>query len=293
MKLNNIDLNKLKVLHAVIKNGSYAAASDKLNITKSAISQSISSLESQLGFQVFIRKGKKLIPTDAAYELYESIDLYQKDIESRLSSINKTKENISGTIRIGSYLEFAKSKLTDPIKSFLEKYPDVQIKFRFDSPTRLQKLLEDDYIDMAFSIYPVNGIKEITSQKVLKEELVLICPKSWSKRLKNLEDILKSPLVDYFEQSQALKKWIFCHYKKKYKKLPVSIYGATAEMVLDLVSKEMGIGVVPNYLVTSDVHVLRPTENQLIDYIWLNRYKEESENFETIKAFSDFVTHML
>lgn len=289
MKLNNIDLNKLHVFHTVIKYSTYKAASEQLNITKSAISQSITSLEAQLGLQLFLRKGKKLIPSKSALDLYAQIDTYQTALLKTLASLKNNEQNIKGVVRIGAYLEFTKSQMTKPLKEFFILYPDVQVKLRFDSPTRLQSLLEDDHIDLSFSIFPVKGVKNIQSKKILKEELVLICPKGYTAKLSSPESIISQPLIEYFEQSQTVNKWLYCHFKKRYKKLPIKLFAASAEMVLESVKNGIGLGVVPHYLVDSDVQIVRPTENQLTDYIWLNQYKEQFSN-PAHKAFSEFIS---
>ncbi len=289
MKLNNIDLNKLYVFHTVMKYGNYTAAAEKLNITKSAISQSISTLESQLNLQLFIRKGKKLLPSKAAQELFPKIDEYQNTITESINSLKSNKADLTGTVRIGAYLEFTKYKITDALKAFLDIHPNVQIKLRFDSPTRLQTLLEEDHIDLSFSIFPIKETKEIQSKKILKEELVLICPKSWQNKLTDLGSIISCPMIDYFEQNKTINNWIYFHFRKRLKRLPIKLYASTAEMVLESVKKEIGIGVVPHYLVDNDVQIVRPTEKQLTDYIWLNQFHGQYSN-PAHEIFSTFIT---
>ncbi len=65
-----MDLNLLKVFVAVYETGTVTAASERLFVTQSAVSQSLSRLRRELGDQLFARHGRALWPTPAAHELY-------------------------------------------------------------------------------------------------------------------------------------------------------------------------------------------------------------------------------
>lgn len=58
--MERINLNKLYYFHVVAKTGSVKAATKKLNLTQSTISGQIRQLEEELGFNLFIRKHRKL-----------------------------------------------------------------------------------------------------------------------------------------------------------------------------------------------------------------------------------------
>jgi DNA-binding transcriptional LysR family regulator len=278
MKLNNIDLNKLNVFFKVMEMDGYAGASKELNVTKSAVSQSITSLEAHLGTALFLRKSKKLIPTSKARLLFKDLNNYQDRLLESLTALNDHKVEVSGLIKIGSYLEFAKKELSPFLKTFLSAHKKVQIKLKFESPSRLRELLETNKIDMAFSIYPVNNIKGITSKKILKEELVMICKKGHKKRFETLDDFLKASYVAYYSDQKSLKRWMTLHFSKRIKTFNSPLYAATSEMVVSAVKEGIGIGVVPDYLVDKDLEVLRPSNKKLEDYIWLNHYKDQFAN---------------
>lgn len=289
MKLNNIDLNKLNVFFQVMESGDYTGASAALNVTKSAVSQSITGLEAQIGVVLFLRKSRRLIPTPQAEELYLSFGEYQNKLLENIKKISVNTETAEGLIKVGSYLEFAKKELSPFLKSFLEEHSEVQIKLKFDSPTRLRELLEKNKIDLAFSIYPVKNVKGLSSEKILKEELVMICKKGQKNKFKKFDDFLNTSCVAYYSDQKSLKRWVSLHFGKRVKSFKVSLFAATAEMVLASVKEGVGIGVVPHYLVDKDVDVIRPTDKKLEDFIWLNHYKDQYVN-SGHKAFVERVS---
>ena len=142
MKLNGFDLNKIHVFFAVVKHQGYRGAADELQLTRSALSQSIAGLESTLGVALFHRVGRRLIVTPAAQRFYDEVNDYQSKLQDSVASLIGQTGKAEGLLTIGAYLEFAKSKMMPVVEEFLERNPKAQIKFIFDGPSRLAKLLE-------------------------------------------------------------------------------------------------------------------------------------------------------
>ena len=276
MKLNGLDLNKLNVFCAVVEEKGYQGASTRVGLTRSAISQSITALESQLGKKLFHRTGIKLIPTEDATRFYAEVKEYQTGLEHALDRFQDRTESESGILRIGAYQEFAKRKLMPVLDAFLNSQPRAQLQFYFDSPTRLESLLENDRIDLSISIYP-HSQKGIESKKIYEEELCLVGKKDRTLANLSLQEIAKLPIIDYYPTHLLFKRWWSVHSKKAPPQLNIRAFAATAEMVLEMVERGMGIGVVPKYLLqntSARLQVFTPTSRKLIDHLWLNQKAE-------------------
>ena len=282
MNLNNLDFNKLRIFYSVVHYGNYQKASLELGLTRSAISQSITTLEAQLGVALFLRKGKKLYPTQSAQELAKEFGHCYQALEQSIKKITGHEGEVEGVVRIGSYYEFSKNRLSPLIKEFLELYPKVQIKFVFDSPSKLEKHLAQGRIDLCFSIFPYRGLKEISSRKVLEQELVLIAPEKFSRKARTLEGLLELPLIEYYPSHHILPKWIYKNFGKRVRNLKPSVYAASAEMLFSLAEQGVGVGVLPRYICESkpskQTKIVRLTDKKLIDYIWLHQHSGQFEN---------------
>ena len=66
----NINIAQMRIFIAVVEANSFTRASRLLNMTQSAVSKNIASLEDYLGFQLFIRDKKHLILTETGRYLY-------------------------------------------------------------------------------------------------------------------------------------------------------------------------------------------------------------------------------
>lgn len=297
MNLNNVDLNKIATFCKIVESGGYRTASEVLNVTPSALSQTMTSLEYSLGFPLFQRVGRRLITTSSGEKLYREFQIHHLGFIQALQGLSKKQDQISGLLKIGSYLEFAKLQLTPVLNGFLKKHANVQVKLVFDTPTRLHQLLQEGKLDLCFSIFPSREIKSVESKRVYMEELVLVSPAHTLDESPSYEDVISSPIVEYYFNHQPIRGWLALHFKKTPKNLRVRTYAGTAEMVLALVKEGLGIGVVPRYLLSSveaqrGIKICRPTQRKFIDHIWMLQAKGSDKNV-VHKLFSNYVEKAL
>ena len=67
-----MDWDKLKIFHAVAESGSFTKAATVLNLSQSAISRQIQSLENELKIHLFERHARGLVLTDNGEYLYKT-----------------------------------------------------------------------------------------------------------------------------------------------------------------------------------------------------------------------------
>jgi len=119
------DFNRLKVFYYVFLHRSVAVASAELNITASAVSQSLNKLERELTVLLFTRLHKKLVPTSAGDQLFEIVSPFIIDLEAGIRQIRQARQIPSGMIRVGSPIEFGISYFPKIFAAFRKKYPEV------------------------------------------------------------------------------------------------------------------------------------------------------------------------
>jgi DNA-binding transcriptional LysR family regulator len=272
VELNNIDLNKIAVFCQVVESGNYQRAAEVLHVTPSALSQTITRLEQALGFALFDRRGRRLVPSLNGLKVHREFRERQSGFLRAVREIKGQQKQVTGTLKVGAYLEFAKSRLTGLIREFVQQNPGANLKMVFDSPSRLHALLRNGELDLCFSIFPSAEKKTIQSRPLCQEELVLIAPEGHLPENPSAEQVLDLPVIDYYYNHQPIARWLALHFQKRPKKIPVRVFAATAEMVVALVRAKCGVGIVPKYLLVhspGDVAIVRPTAKKLTDYIWL------------------------
>jgi DNA-binding transcriptional LysR family regulator len=73
-------------VHVVVA-GSFSAAADRLNVSKSLLSKKVSQLERHLGTQLLVRTTRRLNPTDAGQTLFHKCERLFNDLEEAEQSV--------------------------------------------------------------------------------------------------------------------------------------------------------------------------------------------------------------
>lgn len=118
----------LEYIRAILKYGSMTAASKKIYISQSALSQHIIRIEKKLGVEIFNRDFKPIKLTEAG-EIYkkslEDMEKLKEDTLLKIEEINKLKV---GEISVGSTDYQTYFFLSKILKDFHKDYPGIKIK---------------------------------------------------------------------------------------------------------------------------------------------------------------------
>ena len=123
-----MDWDKLKIFHAVTQAGSFTKAADILNLSQSAISRQIQSLEHELKTILFERHARGLPLTDNGETLFKTANEVISKIKDVESSLIDKKDKPSGKIVVTTVVGFGGIWLTPRIQEFMEKNPDIEVE---------------------------------------------------------------------------------------------------------------------------------------------------------------------
>lgn len=96
-----LNYHHLQYFYTIAKSGSIARASEILNITPQTLSAQLSTLESQLGYQLFDRKGKKLLLNEAGNITYSYAEEIFSLGDELVSSLKNQTNNLSYKFTVG------------------------------------------------------------------------------------------------------------------------------------------------------------------------------------------------
>jgi DNA-binding transcriptional LysR family regulator len=258
MKLNAFGLDRISVFHAVYQHLSMKTAAEKLHLTVSAVSQSLTKLEEGLDTQLFIRSGKILLPTEKANALFERTSQFSLEVRELFYSSAQTKE-LTGMIRIGAPPIFGQGPLFDAVDSFRQSHPKVVVSMSLLSSGRVFEDIRSNRLEFGFIDQFPEAIaaKDVACEAIAKEELILcgrrdIVPIALSKSVAKLSDLMPLPHVPYHSGSEGMRKWYLYHFKK----VPEFRTVFSIDHVLGVVkaiTRGWGVGVVPRHSVEEGI----------------------------------------
>ena len=127
-----MDWDKLKIFHAVAEAGSFTNATTILNITQSAISRQIQSLEQDLNVQLFERHARGLTLTENGEYVYKTAHEVICKLKEVETSLGDQKNKPSGKLTITTVRSFGTHWLTPRIQEFMNLNPEIEIELIFD-----------------------------------------------------------------------------------------------------------------------------------------------------------------
>ena len=253
-----MDLNKFKTFILVVKKGGITEASKVLYRSQQAISQQIISLEDELKLKLFNRIGPKISLSKDGKALYERLSPYFVSIENVLQSFNSNKNTLSGTIKIGAWLEQSVNYIPDILQSFKQKFPNVSFDMEIATDSGLKRQLINNVIDFVFLLQPGND-KTIESVPVFKRNLILVASRNYLARYKknlSIEDTLNLDLLDYPPEYSAYNAWIKKNAKSyiNLAKMKAPVVTVSNDIVLkELVLRDMGMAVISQESVQKEI----------------------------------------
>ena len=127
-----MDWDKLKIFHAVAEAGSFTSATVNLNLSQSAISRQIQSLEEDLKVQLFERHARGLTLTENGEYLFKTAHDVISKLKEVETSLGDQKNKASGKLTITTVRSFGTHWLTPRIQEFMELNPEIEVELIFD-----------------------------------------------------------------------------------------------------------------------------------------------------------------
>ena len=252
--MNNRDFNLYKIFLTLYDLKSISKTANKLYVSQPAISYSLKELESQLGYSLFYRNSKGIVPTIEAIELYSYISKAFNIIKNGEENIKKLNALDIGEIKIGAPSFITLFYLSNYISYFRKKYPG--IKFRIitkSSRDDLVNMLENRSIDLIVDTLPININNKFSKKLFLKTiKNCFIYKKNSIFKVKSIKDLEKYPLILPIKESFNRIK-LEEYMEMRNVKLTSVIECDSLEFMLEMVRKDTGIGYFIESSITSQI----------------------------------------
>ena len=186
---------QIEIFYQVYKNNSMSGAAEKLQISQPSVSKTLAGIERNLGFKLFLRKGKKLHPTLEANELFEYALLVTNQLKNFNYIANTYKSRSSDYINIGTTPSLAETIVPKIIKNYLKESQST--RFNLINLNSID-LVEDRYkpdidITICFNAKEQNNIDSVILKK---GEHKVASPISFSLPSSvNINDLTEYPLI--------------------------------------------------------------------------------------------------
>ncbi len=249
----------------------FGRASERCNLSASALTRSIQRLETEVGQQLFLRNNREVQLTRAGIVFREYASRAVREWQSLCEEL-ADDGMVHGAISIYASVTAVYSILPDLLMKYRQRYSEVEIELQTGvAEVAIEKVVAGE-IDLAVAALPDRQLRRVEFQPLLTTDLVFIVPKN--SMMAELDKIDAETLADLplVLPSQGLARARVDEWMKKQGLHRNTINEVTGnEGILALVRLGCGVGVVPELVLERsplrhDVRVI-PNAAQLAPYV--------------------------
>ena len=196
-------LQQLRYLVEVAKQGlNVSEAAEKLHTSQPGISKQIRLLEDELGIQVFIRNGKRVVSvSEPGKEVLRISERILREAQNLKRVGDEFSRESEGALTIATTHTQARYALPPTIAAFVQRYPKVRLSIKQGSPTQICEMVVSGEADLAVATEGIALYKELAMLPCYEWNRSVVVPQDHPllqlERPITLADIASYPIVTY------------------------------------------------------------------------------------------------
>ncbi len=242
MRLNQ---RQLEIFNAIMINKSMTAAAAALGTSQPTISRELRDMEQRIGFELFLRFGKRLTPTNQALLLHEVVRRAFVGMEEISRAASAIRTHHAANCRVATIPAYAEAIIPRVAQRLLKQRPAVHLSLHSLEELSLQH-------EMATTVFDL-GVTEgrfeyqgVTSQRIDVGELVCVLPVGHSLLARNIlepTDFDSVPFV-YFSQDDPYRRKLDDIFFAAGVSRSYAVETTTAASVCSMVAAGLGVSII-------------------------------------------------
>lgn len=235
-----------------------------LHTSQSGVSKHIKDLEDELGVELYVRKGKRLLGlTDPGREMLKLVERMLLDAGNIKNLADQYSQQDAGQLTVAATHTQARYILPKVITAFKKQYPKVHLRLHQGSPKEIAQLLLEGEADIGLATESLGEIDDLVAFPLYSWRHAVVVPQNHPLTLVNtltLAAIAEYPIITYHEgfTGRARVEQVFHEAGLS----PDIIMSALdADVIKSYVELELGIGIIASVAFSAD----RDTSLRLLD----------------------------
>lgn len=170
-----MNIEQLRIFTTVTELGSFSAAALELEISQSAVSRAIASLESELDVSLLVRGRFGAQPT----QLGERLLAHAREMVALRDRMDEdlalARGLQGGRVRIASFRSAATHLLPPLLARFSQRFPEVEVAIDESDPVAVEQQLREGKADIGLMPLPRSG--EFETWEIARDEFVVLVPR--------------------------------------------------------------------------------------------------------------------
>jgi DNA-binding transcriptional LysR family regulator len=245
-----MEIRQLQSFLAVMDYGALGRAAERLCLTPAAVSMQLHNLAQELGVELFVRSGRRLIPTAAAYHLQTRARTAIEAIRTIEQEFSNTVEKDTRPFHFAAGATALIHRLGKPLRLLRQRFPHTEIRVTVAATEEMVAGLHSRRFDLCLISLPYDetGLRILP---LFEEELLGLRPSARRVRSSNVitlqpSDLERVPFLLYAKRSNM--RTIIDRFFEQIKVTPrVVLEADDTEAIKRLVESGFGYSFLPQY----------------------------------------------
>ena len=276
---------------AVVEEGSFRAAAEKLYISQPSITVHIQALEHYLKVSLFERNHTKITITPVGTNYYATAKHLLHELEASTTAIQKMAHSAKVHLTVAIAAPLTSTNILPLIHTFMKNNPSYEITLTSEHPSSWEHLLKQQ-LDVFFT-FEKSPFKEIHTEQIFKEPLQVAYSKQQELHQLNYNETLHNLFMTNTIYTGYLKehKPLIEHIDQEYK-ITSLVHTEDSSFAIKLISENLGIGLFPPFQIAQEIkHGVIATcpLPKYADYYEANIFMAHKRNHQKLQPFLQFI----
>ncbi|HEU4622866.1 MAG TPA: CysB family HTH-type transcriptional regulator [Burkholderiaceae bacterium] len=245
-----MNLHQLRfVREAVRQSYNLTAVAAALHTSQPGVSKAIIELEEELGFQIFIRRGKRITDvTPPGRRVAEIAERVMTEIENLRRIADDYAAQDAGSLVIATTSTQARYALPTPIAKFREIFPSVRLTLLQGDPQHVAQHVMQGRADIGIATEALANLGELTTLPLYQWHHVVIVPRGHAldgRESITLDELAALPLITY-DSAYSGRRRIDAAFARRGLTPSVVLEAVDSDVIKTYVELGLGVGIVAN-----------------------------------------------
>ena len=168
-----LDSRHLRLIDEVARAQSVTRAADRLHVTQSAVSHQLREIEDKVGTPLFLRSGRRMLPTPAGLLLVRAAEKVLEEINGAESAVAAMAQHLGGEFRLCTQCHTGYHWLPPILEDVRRGFPQVDVRIAVEHTMNPIAALLDGKLDLAI-VNRVPRDKRLHVQPLFRDEQAVV-----------------------------------------------------------------------------------------------------------------------
>src|SRR3954470_9474135 len=250
-----MELWQLRTFRIVAETLNFTRASERLNLTQSAVSHQIKALERELGEPLFIRAKRGVKLSQAGKVALEYAERMLDDAETLKERVSGREHAPTGRVRAAAATQAFVHLFASLFESFMREHPGVELSFRTTVSTdQTVTDILNGAGDVGFASMPVYA-PSLQMTQLFEDELVLVVGRAHKLATRHeatIKEVERERLI-LFERGASIRRATEDFFKRVQISPEMALESNDTYFIKLMVEHGMGISLLPSWAVRDEV----------------------------------------